>query len=562
VTRVSLLLPLPLLAAALAVAGPPWPGPEPVRARRFATAQACAVCHANHPDATAMRDRDGGSIAPFDLWRGTMMANAARDPLWRAYVSAEVAATPSRRKEIEAKCLRCHAPLAAAEVEARVGRGALSMAVLDDEGDLGQLARDGVSCSLCHQIRDVGLGQRGSWSGLFVAGGPQRIYGPHRGVRTRPMQRHVGYTPEYAPHVTRSAVCATCHTLFTDALDENGDPTGHTLNEQGPYLEWRNSVFRTKADGAEAPGPEARSCQDCHMPTADEDGRAYRTGIARWPGGGDFPFVRPRAPYGLHLVVGANTLVPAILRDGPWRAAPRVAFDAVIHAARAMLQEHTADVRIEDVTRRDGHLEVAVRVRNRTGHKFPTGLPLRRAWLRVRVRDADGRVRLAWGDHDEAGRIGGTDGDAFSFERAGGPVAPHRDRVAAPGHVPIYESVMEDAAGAVTHTLLRGARYRKDNRLLPRGWRRDGPHAAVTAPAGAAATDDDFGAGGDRVLFVLPLVDSAATVEVDLLYQTLGARAAAELFRTKTPEVAAFRKAYEKADRAPVTVASARARVP
>ena len=62
-----------------------------------------------------MRDETGESVAPFDLWRASMMANSARDPIWRAMVSTEVAATPSRKAEIGAKCTRCHAPMASVE---------------------------------------------------------------------------------------------------------------------------------------------------------------------------------------------------------------------------------------------------------------------------------------------------------------------------------------------------------------------------------------------------------------------------------------------------------------
>ena len=38
----------------------------------------------------------------------------------------------------------------------------------------------------------------------------------------------------------------------------------------------------------------------------------------------------------------------------------------------------------------------------------------------------------------------------------------------------------------------------KDNRLLPEGWRRDGPHAAQTMPVGIG-NDFDFTGGGDTV---------------------------------------------------------------
>ena len=503
-----------------------------------------------------MRDAAGRDIAPYDLWQATMMANSARDPLWRAFVSAEIAVHPRKRSEIEAKCLRCHAPLASAERE-RLDGDALTLDVLDDAGAIGQLARDGVSCTLCHQIRDEKLGDPASWSGGFKAGGEQVIYGPHRGPRTRPMQRHTGYTPRHATHIEQSSLCATCHTLFTHALNDDGSRTGDVLPEQTTYLEWRNSDYN---DESAEPGPSARSCQDCHMPTTDVEGRTIRTGIARNPGGRDFPWVSPREPYGRHLVVGGNTLVPAILRDGPWRAAPKRAFDAVIAAARHMLTEQTARVEIVDVTRAGERTLVVARVTNLTGHKFPTGIPLRRAWLRLRVRDESSRVLLAWGAHDEAGRIVDQTGNVLPSEKAGGPVPPHRHRTSSAEQVPIYEAIMNDASGAPTFSLLRGARFGKDNRLLPNGWSPTHPDAKATAPAGVNG-DADFQGGSDRVVFELPAVPNARSIEVDLLYQTLGARVAAELFRHKTPEIEAFRRAYEAADRTPVVVAGAKRRL-
>ena len=39
-----------------------------------------------------------------------------------------------------------------------------------------------------------------------------------------------------------------------------GEPFGHSL-EQVTYLEWLNSTYQTDFK----PGPNAKSCQDCHM---------------------------------------------------------------------------------------------------------------------------------------------------------------------------------------------------------------------------------------------------------------------------------------------------------
>ena len=82
---------------------------------QFATGKVCAMCHSSTSSAKALRDANNRAIGPHDLWKSTMMAHSTADPLWRAVVAAEVAATPSRKAEIETKRLRCHSPMASVE---------------------------------------------------------------------------------------------------------------------------------------------------------------------------------------------------------------------------------------------------------------------------------------------------------------------------------------------------------------------------------------------------------------------------------------------------------------
>ena len=72
----------------------------------------------------------------------------------------------------------------------------------------------------------------------------------------------------------------------------------------------------------------------------------------------------------------------------------------------------------------------------------------------------------------------------------------HYDVITDPGQVQIYEAVMGDAAGQVTHSLLGATTYLKDNRLPPRGFRLDGPEHPHTAIRGGAADDANFNSGG------------------------------------------------------------------
>ena len=194
-------------------------------------------------------------------------------------------------------------------------------------------------------------------------------------------------------------------------------------------------------------------------------------------------------------------------------------------------------------------------VENLTGHKLPTAHPTRRAWLRVIVRDAEDQILFASGRSDSSGRIVGMNGEPLASESVGGPTEPHRDLVQSSNEVATYQAVMADGDGAPTHTLLRGASWLVDDRLLPRGWSADYPGAERTAPIGVDG-DKSFRAGEDIVNYALDVRgDGPLRIEAALLYQPLGARWAAEILKWRTPEIDKFRTMYEQADRSPEVLA-------
>jgi len=518
----------------------------------FSTAHTCALCHSNDDSADAMRDAESRPIGMTDLWQGTMMANSARDPVWRAAVAAEVAATPDAAAAIEAKCTRCHAPMGS-EDAARDGE-LLALADLREDSDRGDLSRDGVSCTLCHQVSDDGLGEESSFGGGYIIPGDGRVFGPHDDPHDHPMEMHTNYTPVSSEHVMESALCATCHTLETHSLDASGAATGGTVMEQAPYLEWLASSFSADGDGA-------LSCQDCHLPTDDEDGRRIATGIARSPMGHDMGSVGDRSPYGRHVLVGGNTLVPQMLRDWPEVLNPEAdaaTFDAVIASARAQLQR-AGSVSVEAV-RAGETLDVTVSVANLSGHKMPSGIPTRRAWLRVVVRDAAGATVFASGEVNDAGLIVDGAGEPLASELAGGPLQPHRDVIDASDQALIYEAVLADGAAAPTWTLMRGEGWAKDTRLLPAGWSNPDPRIE---PVGAEG-DADFRGGGDIARYSAAVDGSEGPWEVsaELLYQPLSSRHAAELFAAGLPETEALRVMWEAADRSPEVIDSELVAVP
>lgn len=516
----------------------------------------CANCHSNVDSTTAMRDAAGRAIAPYDLWRSTMMANAARDPFWRASVAAEVALAPGRRRAIEGECLSCHAPMAHRVGLDDGGTGSL-MHVLASESRLGDLARDGASCSVCHGISPEGLGTEASYSGRFLLDGERRLFGPHASPFPMPMRNAIQFEPTQSAHVLSAALCGTCHTLVTDALDARGEPTGERFLEQAPYLEWRNSDYCDEGE----PRERAASCHVCHMPTHSADGVAIRTRIARHPMGFDFPPTEPRSPFGRHLLVGGNALVLSILRANREELgvlAPDAAFEATIQATREQLSQRTARVEVRSIEREAGRLDFDVAVTNLAGHKLPSAHPSRRVWLRVVVRDASGRVLFASGEHDAQGRVVDGAGVPLPSELAGGPIEPHRDRVRASNEFASYEAILADVDGAPTHRLMRGASFLRDDRLLPIGWRPEHAEAARTAPVGLG-DDRDFTGGSDLVHYELEAPGGALEIEATLFHQSISARWAAELFRLEAPEIAAFRRMYEAAELAPEALASDRA---
>ena len=529
----------------------------------FTTSSACALCHSNHFAATAMRNSEGEAIGPYNLWRGSMMANASRDPFWWAQVASEVALSPPEKREyIEGECIRCHAPALSRTARSEAGREG-QMRDLKGGSHPAMVGVDGVACTTCHQILPDNLGTPSSFSGHFEINDERLIFGPHRNPAPGPMLNHVDYRPTYADHVTESKLCATCHTLIHPEdedveMGEGRDNWG--FPEQTPYLEWRNSIFNNEDD---PDNPDAQTCQSCHQPTYDDQGR-LRTRIARSPPGGDFR-IDPREPFGQHTFVGGNTVLPQIMKRERETLQPSgtdEALDMISELAIRQL-ESSADVEVSVVERDANRLSLMVTVRPKTGHKLPTGFPSRRVWIKLSVIDAQGRRVFVSGRYNGQGRILGSNDQPLPSEWVHGPVEPHHEIINSADQVQIYQAVMGDDDGQYTHAITQARGWIKDNRLLPLGYRETHPEAQYTRPVGVQ-DDLNFTGGEDRVTYDVELAEATGTLEVkvSLIYQTLGARFMRMLFQVDRPEVAAFRAMYERADVSPVTIAEQTIEVP
>jgi hypothetical protein len=488
----------------------------------FQPSSQCLTCH------NGITTPGGEDVSFGTLWRASMMAHSARDPYWQAGVRREVTDHPSAQAAIENECSRCHMPMAHVQQHA-LGRQQSVFANLPEAGAAADpLAVDGVSCALCHQIRPDGLGSKDSFTGGFVIDTTapieqRQIFGPYeldRG-RTAVMRSATGLQPTQGTHVQQSEVCATCHTLYTHALDVAGDAP-REFPEQMPYQEWLHSEFRT-----------TQSCQSCHMPVVPAP-----TPIASVLGDA-------REGLSRHDFRGANFLMLGILnrfRSDLGVVARPAEMDAAIARTKAFLQSSSATVSIERTAAAGGRLEADVVVRNLAGHKLPTAYPSRRAWLRVTVHDGNGRQLFSSGGLEAAGAIAGNDNDrdASRFE-------PHHREIRTPDDVQIYEAIMGTENGAVTTGLLSAVSYLKDNRILPRGFDK------ATAPAdvavhGGALDDGDFGAGQDRIRYSVDLAGARGPflVEVQLWYQSVAYRWAQNLRPYRTAETQRFVSYYDQ----------------
>ncbi|MEX1259195.1 MAG: hypothetical protein WEG36_16485 [Gemmatimonadota bacterium] len=492
-------------------AAPPPPPPQPAPANGvalFATSENCLLCH------NGIVSSKGEDVSIGADWRATMMAHAAKDPYWQAAVRREITDHPTAAAAIEDKCSTCHMPMA--RYEAHLGGGSgevfgnLPVGSSAERGPV--LAEDGVSCTVCHQIVDEGLGDPSTFTGGFAVDettpwGERSMFGPFTTDLGRAgiMHSATGFTPREALHIQSSELCASCHTLYTETLDAEGRQIGE-LPEQVPYLEWQHSAY---------PAQDVQ-CQSCHMPVVSEP-----VAVTRVLG-------QPRDEVSRHIFLGGNFFVLGMLN----RYRDELGVEALPHemdrAQRRMvehLQTDAARVRIEEIEAGDGRVAATVSIENLGGHKLPTAYPSRRAWLHVTVRDGAGRIVFESGAFRPDGSIMGNDLDA-----GGDGFEPHYETIESPDQVQVYETVMVDVDDSVTTGLLRGIRFAKDNRILPLGF------DVTTAPEdvavrGGATEDADFTGGSDRIQYDVSVggAQGPYTVEAALWFQPVSYRWAREL---------------------------------
>lgn len=506
----------------------------------FRTSDRCVACH------NGMKTSQGEDFSIGFDWRASVMANSSRDPYWQGSVRRESMDHPESQAGIEDECSNCHMPVKhLANRDAGRTTEVFAHLPLEKMPKGVRAAADGVSCSVCHQVEDLGLGTHATFNGnvsiakaakddLRPEYGPFVVDGGHQRVM---QSSTLGFIPEQGDQIRNAGLCGSCHTLYTEALGPHGEKL-KKFPEQMPFLEWQHSDYG-------ATGKE--TCQSCHMPVVNGPVAVtalygpLREGVRR------------------HVFVGANFVLENILqdhRDELSTEALPLELDDAMKRTTEFLRTRSAKVTIRGVDATPSGLAVDVQVENLSGHKLPTAYPSRRVWLHVVVRDSNGRVVFESGALNRDGSIVGNDNDEdpLKFE-------PHYREITNSQQVEIYEPILGDSQGKVTTGLLHAVGYLKDNRLLPSGFDKSTADKDI-AVVGGAAEDPGFTDKGSRVRYVVPTGGALGPfrVEAELWYQPIGFRWAHNLAPYQASEPQRLVRYYdEQARRSAVVLARAEA---
>lgn len=543
----------------------------PGATRQFTSSDQCMSCHTGDTSAFGpnmmMPPRKPGEeridVSPFGEWQWSMMGLAGRDPVFYAQLDTEKTLHAKGDvlgpDQIQDLCFTCHGAMGKRQHTVdRPGEPFREDMVQDPSSVYGALARDGVSCAVCHQVADnSGQAISDVENGRFAltprtAEGALTILARNDQLTTAPMMKALFAKPVKSDFLGQSRLCASCHTVNLPVLDDGGKVVD-TRYEQTTFLEWENSSFR---DGGEKP----TSCQDCHMPR-ELDGKALTFKSANVQDQ-DFPettglgpvtdiTVKPRGDYARHTLLGINAFALEMFNVFPdvlgvtktsYMSGTTTGLARALENVVDIASKKTVRVDLLEIRRQGQVLTSKVKVTNLTGHRFPSGVGFRRAFVAFSVADGAGNVVWASGRTNEVGMIVGPDGaplpsEVMEIDPATGTQAfePHHQKITDERSVQLFEELVRDTHGRFTTSFLSRASDAKDNRLMPLGWSFEGPpgfpqnFAEATAPVGDAASDADFidHTGSDTLVYEATLPASAKgpfTVSAQVFYQALPPR--------------------------------------
>ena len=273
----------------------------------------------------------------YGAWRGSMMAQAGRDPVFWAALHVANDDIPG----VGEYCLRCHTPAGWFAGHSNPGDGSALTA-----SDIAA----GVACETCHRMvdpRPAATDEAAAYDAAVRAAISPALPADHAGSAMMILDpadnRRGPFTVTPSPHpkatwrtdflgqggdpVTEARVCGTCHNVDNPTLSWDparqqywpnaaGKPApsfaaGDLFPIERTYDEWLHSSYAEPAGvyapqfAGSKPGGIVHTCQDCHMPR--------RTGLAAT--GGESRNCRTNGCLPEHLLMGGNTWAPRLLQD-------------------------------------------------------------------------------------------------------------------------------------------------------------------------------------------------------------------------------------------------------
>jgi hypothetical protein len=424
------------------------PGTQPFEGGDFQESYFCTSCHGYYDEA----------VEPGHNFNGTMMAQAARDPLFYAAVTVAEQDAPSSGD----LCLRCHSPFGWMRGRSQPTGGE----------ELTYEDRDGVACDFCHrQVDPIYVEGESPPEDLPVLNALHEVpttYGNGMYVIDPATRRRGPFGDSAAPHAwlespfhRSSDVCGVCHDVSNPVfervagadyapgpLDEPAsviDPTV-LLPLERTYSEWSNSdfpsgVFAPDFSGSR-PDSTVSTCQDCHM--RDVVGK-----------GCSEPEAPVRSDLPLHDMMGGSSWMPTILDQVfEFEVDPDALADGASRAVSMLEKAALLDLFVEA---EGDSFRALVTVTNRSGHKLPTGYPEgRRMWIYVAASDEADAVVYESGFYDAAAGELVHDDDLVVYE-------------AKMGISPSLGLALGLLDGPSFHFALNDSVY-KDNRIPPLGF--------------------------------------------------------------------------------------------
>lgn len=588
------------------------PSTPPTGPEHFLTSDQCMSCHDGQgipfgPNMFIPADdaHEGVNLSPFGEWNWSMMGLAGRDPIFYAQLESENALWPPKAGMIDNLCLTCHGAMgqrqwhADGHAEDYTLDKLLIRDVNDPDHKYGALSRDGISCMVCHQVVDDKKALRDIVTGNLKLSGPvdgvTPIHGPVSHPAKLPMVASLGLEPRESAYISTSRVCAGCHTIFLPVLDKDGNELKKSF-EQATYLEWLNSGFQNELGS----GSDPQSCQDCHM-TDEYHGTKLAAQIANvqdqtYPEADNLaPLSEITVPLrGLsgdtlppdldklgdetlkrHTLLGINQFGLEMfnqfddvlgVRKTDYMTGSANGLATAIAESDRLAKHETARVEILSTALAGDKLIARVKITNLTGHRFPSGVGFRRAFLEFSVKDPQGNVVWASGRTNSVGVVVDAAGKPLPTEylakdpQTGEQVyEPHYLAITRQDQVQVYEELTKNPEGNFTTSFLARMETIKDNRLLPKGWTKGGPEGfrafyspdpdqaeealRATHPEGNVLNDKGFldGTGSDIITYrptlregVLEQVKQGRplTVTAALYYQAIPPRYLQDRFTT------------------------------